>query len=111
MRIQHLVISRSGLVGGILVLLVSASASAQNFSAPTWLADVTSPENTCQTALNTALDYYRGVYSDPLIVIGPDCAQAALSGPLPNFNSDFRRPFDFPTTSNRQIHISAQCTP
>ncbi len=103
--------TRIWFAAAFLALVVPLEAYGQNVSAPRWQADAAGTGHAnCQTAWNAALDFYRAVYNDPLVVKGPTCETALQAqGSNTNFYVNFIRTYDFPTTPDRSAFINARC--
>src|SRR5258706_1765047 len=104
MQMKIFMRARTVLLSGFLALLVTANASADNFSAPRWIGDSAGGGfGSCQAAYDAFLTLARQFNNDPLIVFGPSCDQAmpTMGGAVVSFHFDYRRTYDFPTTPNR----------
>jgi YD repeat-containing protein len=107
---------RAYLLSGFLALLVFAPTGAQaiNVGAAKWAANGTGAIaslgfGSCEEALDVGLEQARAFWNDPLVFVGSNCDQARPTGLWPDFPADYRRTFDFPTTPNRSVEVTAYC--
>jgi YD repeat-containing protein len=107
---------RAYLLSGFLALVLLAPSGAQaiNVGAAKWAANGTGTIasfgfGSCEEALEIGLEQARAFWNDPLVFVGSNCDQARPTGLWPDFPADYRRTWDFPTTPNRSVGLTAYC--